>query len=145
MTLKYPMVRFQSRRCRIYRLPSCKTVRHPVKSVWDTTLKYPMVRIHSRRFRIQRLHICKEVRYLAPKSVLHMTLEYSMVRLQSRRKYTLQSFWHPKECPGYNTKYSRIEAQLLECWGMWRTHSLLLLPGQPWQWVVVLHRAISMG
>ena len=88
MTLKYPMVRFHSRRCRIYRLRICKRVRHLIKSVWDTTLKYPMVRLHSRRFRIQRLHICKEVRYLPPTSVLHMTLEYSMVRLESRRKYT---------------------------------------------------------
>ena len=35
----------------------------------------------------------------------------------------------PNECSRYDTDLSNDEAPVLELWGMWRTSSLLLLPG----------------
>ena len=60
---------------------------------------------------------------IAPMSVLFMTLNYPMVRLYSWKCRIHQLPFcrvvnNPQKCPGYDTKYSRVEAQLLEFCGM---------------------------
>ena len=52
---------------------------------------------------------------------------------------------HPNKCPGYDTKSSYSEAQILEFWGMWSTPSLSLHSGPLWPGVVVLVRVPSRG
>ena len=50
-----------------------------------------------------------------------------------------------KQCLGYDIKQSNDKTPvMLELWGMWSTHSLLLLPGLLWLGVLVHGKALSM-
>ena len=52
----------------------------------------------------------------------------------------------PNECPGYNTKQSEGEVQVMqEPWGTRNTPSLPLLPGPLWPGMVAPDRALSIG
>ena len=53
---------------------------------------------------------------------------------------------HLNECPGYDTKQSDGEAQVMQTfWGMQSTPLLTLLPGHLWPGVVVPNMVLSMG
>ena len=55
-------------------------------------------------------------------------------------------FFYSFSCPGYDTKQSDGEVPvMLELWGIWKTLSLLSLPGPLWPCVVAPGRALSMG
>ena len=51
----------------------------------------------------------------------------------------------PIKYPEYDIKPSDDEASALQLWEIWRTSSLLLLPGPLWPWMVALDGVLSMG